>query len=224
MHQTNLLKRYREVKVQGELLCLLPECALFWPEQNLLAIADAHFGKSQTFHKSGIGIPDKSGDDDLDRLSAMLQNTGATRCIFLGDLFHSEFNSFWNEFRNRLNHHSSVEFHLIRGNHDILSPEYYENADLTVHDDSYIVGPFRFVHNIDRHRTNAPPGYVIGGHVHPAVRMKGKGRQSATFRCFLFGTTHALLPAFGSFTGNAQIAPSEDDQVYIVSEDRVLPV
>jgi metallophosphoesterase superfamily enzyme len=66
--------------------------------------------------------------------------------------------------------------------------------------------------------------YNFAGHIHPGVSLRGKGRQALTLPCFYFGTNQAYLPAFGKFTGLARITPCKDDRVYVVAEDKVMPV
>ena len=45
------------VDVAGEQFVLLPQKAVFWPRERLLAIADIHFGKAATFRSFGIPVP-----------------------------------------------------------------------------------------------------------------------------------------------------------------------
>jgi hypothetical protein len=54
--------------------------------------------------------------------------------------------------------------------------------------------------------------------------MKGEGRLKETLPCFYFGIRFAILPAFGSFTGNYAIRPTPDDRVFVVAGDEVVEV
>ena len=62
----------------------------------------------------------------------------------------------------------------------------------------------------------------IAGHLHPAVNVTGKGRQKETLSRFCFSPRFALLPAFGSFTGNQVIRPSPEDRIYVIAGDQVI--
>jgi len=42
--------------------------------------------------------------------------------------------------------------------------------------------------------------------------------------CFWFGRRGAVVPAFGEFTGLAEIDREEDDRVYVVADERVMAV
>jgi metallophosphoesterase superfamily enzyme len=65
---------------------------------------------------------------------------------------------------------------------------------------------------------------VLAGHVHPAVRVGGRGRDRLRLPCFWFGPRVGVLPAFGAFTGTHTITPAPGDRVFAVADDRVLAV
>jgi metallophosphoesterase superfamily enzyme len=66
--------------------------------------------------------------------------------------------------------------------------------------------------------------YALTGHLHPVVCMYGRGRDRLTLPVFWFRQNYAVLPAFGSFTGGYRIYPYQDDRVYAVVPDAVIPV
>ncbi|HYW51445.1 MAG TPA: hypothetical protein VE861_12615, partial [Gemmatimonadaceae bacterium] len=67
-------------------------------------------------------------------------------------------------------------------------------------------------------------GYVLAGHVHPVVQLRGRGRQKLTLPCFAFGGDGALLPAFGEFTGGGVIDPRDWSDIFVIADDTVLPL
>ncbi|MCS6939106.1 MAG: DEAD/DEAH box helicase, partial [Roseiflexus sp.] len=67
-------------------------------------------------------------------------------------------------------------------------------------------------------------GYTLAGHLHPAVRLNGVGRQRVTLPCFWFGAQVGVLPAFGGFTGAALITPEPGDQVFVIADGEVVAV
>ena len=71
---------------------------------------------------------------------------------------------------------------------------------------------------------DVPGLYGLAGHTHPCVNLQGRGREHLRLPCFWFRPTHAVLPAFGAFTGMADVEPDEADRVYVVAGDRVLAV
>ena len=45
------------VHVAGEDLLLLPEKAVYWPAEQMLIVADIHFGKAASFRALGVPVP-----------------------------------------------------------------------------------------------------------------------------------------------------------------------
>ena len=57
---------------------LLPGRAIFLPQSKTLIVADLHLGKSATFRKRGLPVPEGTTKSDLDRLAALLKATQPT--------------------------------------------------------------------------------------------------------------------------------------------------
>lgn len=207
--------------VANEELQLWPQRALFWPDKDILLIADLHLGKINHFRKSGVPVPSKADAKNLELLLELIQLTKAKRIIFLGDLFHSHYNDAWEEFGQLIKHFSELSFELVLGNHDILSQYQYEKHGIILHD-TLTLEPFLLTHHpIENYDGEL---YNIAGHIHPGARMIGRGKQSLMLPCFYFGASVCLLPAFGAFTGLARIAPKENDHVFVIVENKVLKV
>jgi len=201
-------------------LILSPEKALFWEQEKTLVVSDVHLGKSGHFRKHGIAVPQQVNSGNLERLSLLINQTRPDRLIFLGDLFHSEYNREWNEFVRWRWNYNELSIWLTTGNHDILNRQQYESLNLVLIE-QLIHPPFLFRHEpvTDLFEDGL---YPVCGHIHPAVKLKGKGRQRVTLPCFYFSDTHALLPAFGNFTGTHKIKPGKHSNVFAVSEGEIL--
>jgi len=201
-------------------LLLSPEKALFWEEEKTLVVSDVHLGKSGHFRKHGIAVPQQVNSGNLDRLSLLISQTRPNRLIFLGDLFHSDYNREWSEFVRWRWNYSELTFCLTTGNHDILNRQQYEALDLVL-TEQLIHPPFLFRHEpvTDLFENEL---YPVCGHIHPAVTLRGKGRQTMTLPCFCFSTSHALLPAFGNFTGTYKIKPEKHSSVFAVSGSKMI--
>ncbi len=205
----------------GQNFILSSDRALFWVEQNLLIVADPHFGKAQTFREKGIAVPRGTTANDLKRLSGLIKQFRPERLLILGDLVHdriahtAKFNRLIDRWRG---HHGDIQLILINGNHDLGAggPPTAFKIDQVANE--LLIDPFIFTHqpNIDR------PCYGIVGHLHPAVTITGKGRLKETLPCFFFSPRMALMPAFGGFTGNQVIRPTIDDRVYVIAGDEVI--
>lgn len=203
-------------------MVLLPDKAMFWPTEKTLLLADLHLGKVGHFRKSGIPIPHQAEASTLDRLEQLLFQYEPEKMIFLGDLFHSEYNADWLGLNNLMERYPATEYILVAGNHDILDPGNYMESRLIYIKDHYLSGPFILSH--EPMEEVLPGKYNLCGHLHPAVRMEGKARQYMRLSCFYFGDHTGILPAFGSFTGMAVIRPMKDERVYVVAGNKVIPV
>ncbi len=198
---------------------LLAEKAIYLPHHSMLLIADLHFGKVEHFRKNGVGIPSGTSSKDFGKLRNLVLKADATEVVFLGDLFHSDFNNAWFGFQELLHELSEFNFHLVLGNHDIMDESKYENLNICYRME---VGNLILTHEpLD---VIVEDKYNLCGHIHPGVRLKGKGRQNLRLPCFYFGKHTGILPAFGSFTGLHVLKPLADDKVYVVNGNIVVEV
>lgn len=206
-------------EVCGELLTLLPQKAIYWAAKKILIISDLHLGKATHFRKHGLPVPSEVADYNFLDLDALMLATQPKEVILLGDLFHSKINSEWEAFRQWRCQHEGIAFHLVMGNHDILKKETYHECQLTMYALTYQVLPFVFSHEP---LNDATLGYNLAGHIHPSVKVMGKGRQSIKLTCFHFSPLGAVLPAFGNFTGSCIIKPEKTDDVFLILENSVV--
>jgi len=198
---------------------LLPEHAVLWKNTDTLMVSDLHIGKGGHFRKNGVAMPVEVNLENLWKLSGLLIDHKPRRLLLLGDLFHSSFNKEWDQFADMLANFPSLEIILVRGNHDVLPEHHFTNAGISVVD-KLEEGPFVFSHEPLREWE----GYNLCGHVHPAVRLKGGGRQQLRVPCFYFGEKQGMLPSFGYFTGSHVIRPKKKDQIFVSAEGSVLRV
>ena len=214
-------------------MLLLPGRAIYWPERQTLFLADMHLGKAAHFRKEGIHVPENVADDNFERMDQLLEAYAPRRIVVLGDMFHSAPNYEWRQFtdwkRRRLDPLGAT-LTLVKGNHDWAAGQFSDSKEIEAWNELHLP-PFRLVHHADEtpgaEESEAKHGsslYTLGGHVHPAVKMRGKGRQQLTLPCFYFGRNYGLLPAFGAFTGTHILKPHPEDRVYLLLEDRVQEV
>jgi DNA ligase-associated metallophosphoesterase len=211
------------VTVEGETLHLLSEKGIYWPKEQMLLVADVHWGKAATFRSSFLHLPKGTTSNDLGLLSDMLDRTQARQLVFLGDLFHARAGKSrqtlqmiegWRHI------HRKVNMLLVRGNHDRHAGDPPDALQINCVNEPYEVGPFSFTH----HPFEQTIGYNLCGHVHPAVLLRGKGMQSLRLPCFYFGLRQGILPSFGTFTGSSPLQPGRHDRIYVVADQQVIPV
>jgi DNA ligase-associated metallophosphoesterase len=212
----------KEIELLGEELVLLPEKAIFWPHLSTLFFADLHLGKVSHFRKAGIAVPLSAKKATLDRMEDLLLRYVPQSVIILGDLFHSDYNQGWLAFNDLLERYPEIEFVLVEGNHDILASELYHNSRVTLVSGYLERKPFILSH--EPLEIVHDGLYNLCGHVHPSVRMVGKAHQTLRLPCFYFGDHTGILPAFGTFTGNAVIQPLKGEHVYVITKNKVIQV
>lgn len=210
-----------EVEVFGELFELLPQRAIFWKKEKMLLLADMHLGKVNHFRRSGIPVPIKANDKNIEILVDLMWKIKPERVVCLGDMFHSHYNPEWEVFGELVRHFKAASFELVLGNHDIMSEGQYLRKGIKLYD-TLQINQFLFTH----HPLEDLPSnlYNLAGHIHPGVRLDGKGRQSVMLACFHFGKLQGLLPAFGMFTGLARIEPRKEDKVFVIVDNKILNV
>ena len=203
-------------ELAGQKCWLSAERCLYWEQQSTLILSDLHFGKTGHFRKFGIGVPQDVYKEDLHRLFEQIQYFQPREIIITGDLFHSRANQEFEWFAKWRADIAGIKIHLVKGNHDALQNKVYYDLDLEVHENEYVLSPFRFIHNPLHEGSDLLNHYTISGHIHPGVRVSGTGRQSLSFPCFYFSETIAILPAFSKFTGFIVVDTIQTDKVFAI--------
>lgn len=212
-----------DIEVAGETLRLFAECAAHWGRARTLLIADPHFGKAATFRASAIPVPRGTTTHALARLDALIARTGARRVVFLGDYLHArdgrspETLRVLAEWRVA---HAELELTLVRGNHDRRAGDPPGELGVRCVDAPLVESPFVFAH----HPTMSAEGYVLAGHLHPGAPLSGRGRMRERLPCFWFSRDYGVLPAFGDFTGLADVTPEPGDRVIAVADGALMEV
>jgi uncharacterized protein len=210
-----------EVQIAGERLVLMPERCVFWESRSTLLLADTHWGKAAAFRSAGLPVPRGTTVGGLERLDRALSATDARRVLVLGDLLHAREGrapgtmSVLNQWRRA---HPGLELVLVRGNHDRDAGDPPPELEIDCVDEPVQEGPFTLLH---RPRPSAD-GYVLAGHIHPVVRLVGRGRIRERPPCFWIRERYAVLPAFGDFTGGGEVQPLPGDRVYVIAGDVVV--
>lgn len=209
-----------EIEVGGHPMIINAERTLWWPEKRTLFLSDVHLGKATHFRKSGISISGKTGIKDLDRISFQIRDYQPHRVVFLGDLFHSEYNLEWESFVDLRKYFSDSDFILVEGNHDIMDRAFYKRAGVDVIEEGYVESGLEWRH----HPTDANENVQLCGHIHPGVRIHGKARQSITLPCFVSEPHRFILPAFGRLTGKVRYEGPGGTVYYAIAGSEILPI
>lgn len=205
------MKKGKEIRIREHLMVLHPLKALWWPAEDTLICSDVHIGKGSHFRRAGIPVPKLVNAANLWNLVELLEHYTPSKLIFLGDLFHSDKNREWLELVDCLERFPEVQCILVLGNHEFLDQAQYEQLGFRI-ETALLIQDILFTHEPDAaDRSNA---FNICGHLHPAIRLTGKAKQSMRIPCFWQTTDRAIMPAFGEFTGTSTIKPGKNDALY----------
>jgi len=203
-----------------------PSGALFAPDEGLLIVSDLHFEKGSSLARRGSMLPPYDSRDTLLRLSAVIDRLKPKSIIALGDTWHDRHG------HDRMSSDDldlfatlrrGIDWILITGNHD---PDPPRDLGASVLHEIEIAGvTFRHEPNP---QTVEPE---IAGHLHPAAKIRGKGR-SIRRKCFISNKRRCILPAFGTYTGGLNVLdtafiplfPMRDFVTHIVSTDQIYAV
>jgi len=199
-----------------------PSGALWQPDERLLIIADLHLEKGSSFAtRRGSFLPPYDTRATLQRLCDLITRLQPLRIIALGDTWHDD------KGPTRLNEDDAallgslmnrIDFIFIAGNHD---------AKLVGRDTITFVNEVYFNGITFRHEPIVGAQHEIAGHLHPAAKVKGRGR-AVRRRCFVANSNRIILPAFGAYAGGLNVCdlaftplfPKRDFLVHMLGEDR----
>ena len=201
-----------------------PHRCLFWQEEKALIVSDLHFGKTGHFRKNGIAVPTDLYKEDLQRLMDQISFFKPAKIIAVGDLFHSAANKEMDQFIKWRNDFPLIDFILVKGNHDILSDDWYKNAGIIIREGLYRLQQIGFIHDrAELIMDNLPP-FIFSGHLHPGIAVKGMGKQNLRFPCYYFNHQMGILPAFSKFSGIKMMRPKKADTIFAIVDDQIIRV
>ncbi len=208
--------------IKGNRLILHPDKAAYWPAEKALLLSDLHLGKGAHFRRAGIAVPRAISGANFSRLLSLIKVFKPARVLFLGDLFHSDYNQIWPLFCEFTHEHAEVSFELIPGNHDILPEAAYREARMVRQPEILTIGDFSLSHHPLSDEERPAGTYNIYGHIHPCVRLLDSTGNSLRLPAFFFAEQGGILPAFGEFTGCAEVKARIGDRVFVVVEGEVI--
>jgi DNA ligase-associated metallophosphoesterase len=207
-------------------MVLRADRTLWLPEGRTLVVSDLHLGKAAVFRHHGLAVPEGDTERDLGRLSEAIGSCGAGRLVIAGDFFHApaaqsaEVLAAVRGWRER---HAGLAVRLVVGNHDRGAAMPPGDLGFAVSARDWTEGGLTFVHDPEE---AGDEGYAVAGHVHPVLRLKGRGRMGSgpAVPCFWVRRRVLVLPGFGTFTGGAAVRPVVGDRVYAVADGGVVEV
>lgn len=208
------------IEIAGTPCLLDARRALYWHAGQTLLLADVHLGKGEAFRRQGVAVPSGHTQADCDAIEALLDAYRPQRLIVCGDLFHDRIQgdeAWLDAMRALRQRHGQLAFDVVLGNHDRKSPV-LPDLGIGWHG-SIEAAPFVFQHEPQADDR----GYVLAGHLHPVVQLRGLG-DAMRLPALWLRDAIGVLPAFGSFTGGFAVAPAATDRVYALSESSITPL
>jgi len=204
-----------EHSVEGNEFVFYPEKYIYDSSNDCVILSDLHLGKATHFRKNGIAVPKELGQDNLKRLHQILSLHKPKELLILGDLFHSNMNAEWEDFKAFRYHFSKTKFILVEGNHDSFGNKEYQKANIQV------FAKLERQNILYTHEPEESESFNCFGHIHPAIRLKGSALQSLRLPCFYMDNKRLILPAFGEFTGMHALKTTKKTKVFAIVENKI---
>lgn len=186
-------------EVAGQELVFDTSGVVLWPSESVLIVADLHLEKGSSHAERRIFLPPYDTAATLAALTKAIDRYAPKIIICLGDSFHDRraAGRIADADRNTIfNLQAGRSWFWVSGNHDPEAPAGL-GGDAC---DELGLGNLIFRHE----PTSGPMPGEIAGHLHPAAKIRGRGR-SVRRRCFASDGNRLVLPAFGAFTGGLNV-------------------
>jgi uncharacterized protein len=209
-----------DVELGSVRLTLLPQHAIWRPETSTVYVADLHWGKEADWRAQGLPVGNGPLGDDLQRLSAVLQQTGAQRLVVLGDLLHARAShavSVIQQVQTWREGWPELEWLLVRGNHDRRAGDPPAEWGLRCVDEPHSDDGVLLRHYPPAEAVDEP---TLSGHWHPTVRLRVAGER-LTVPCFCQRALSLVLPAFSSLARGQRFPVEMGDRIFPVTAERV---
>ena len=210
---------YYRVAIADQELVLLGDRAAYCPHSRSLFVADVHLGKARSFRSLGVPVPGGTTDTGLARLTRLIERWQPRAVYVLGDLLHGpavQHSAVIDKLAAWRKCLPQIELVLVRGNHDKRAGDPPPRCGIRIAEDGLRAGPWVLCHEP---RDDAA-GYVLAGHLHPAYRLRGR-YDSVRLPAFWLRPRHAVLPAFGEFTGAMSLRLQAGDRIVVSDGERV---
>lgn len=184
------------IQLAGQHLLLDPAGAVWWPERQVLAVADLHLEKGSACAVRGHLVPPWDTRATLDRLSLVLRRYAPRVVLALGDSFHDQHGAgrLQAADADRITAMAKAhEFVWLLGNHDPTPPEGLPGSVAHQWSSDGLV----FQHQADGQNE-------VSGHYHPKASVETRGGR-ITRPCFVAAPHRLMLPAFGAYTGGLDV-------------------
>jgi DNA ligase-associated metallophosphoesterase len=212
-----------KIQVANQDIELLPEKALIWHEEHLLALSDVHLGKADSYQAAGVPVPSGSHREDLELISQLIHKYQIKKVVILGDWIHNRHSLSeivlrdLHEFFTVL---KEVHWTLLLGNHEKGVHDLMHDLPFHLVEEEIQMGPFLMTHG---HKNPNSELFQIRGHIHPQVRVS-TGPLSLRMPCFVLEKNSLTIPAFGSLTGGFIVKRQASNRIFAIGGKEIFEV
>lgn len=182
-------------------LALVPDLsgALWLPQERTLVVADLHLEKGSAYAARGVFLPPYDSATTLSALAGAILRHAPARVIALGDSFHDR------QAQARIapadlaalrRLQSGRDWLWVTGNHDPEIDREMGGESAT----GLTLAGVSLRHEPDPAET----GFEIAGHLHPAAKVRMRGRALRR-RCFALSGRRCVMPAMGAYAGGLNL-------------------
>ncbi len=186
------------------------ETSLYLKKEQILIIADTHFGFEESLHMQGVLVPKTQYKQMIEQLKRILSKCKCKKIIINGDIKHEfgritrqewkDINSFI-DFCNK----NFEDIIFVKGNHDPML-KFVINKQKIKEVKEFVVGNVLIVHGdyvpVSLEKT------IIIGHEHPAIILRSEAKREK-YKCFIKGkykkSVLIVEPSFNPLTEGSDI-------------------
>lgn len=196
----SLLQAATEAFMLGR-LAIMPDLsgALWLPEERTLIVADLHLEKGSAYAARGVFLPPYDSTATLAALGAAILRRNPARVIALGDSFHDR------RAEERISAESLATLRLLQRGRDWLWVTGNHDPEISREMGGETAAMLSLAGVALRHEPDpAETGYEIAGHLHPAAKVRMRGRALRR-RCFALSERRCIMPAMGAYAGGLNL-------------------
>jgi len=173
--------------------------ALWLPEERTLVVADLHLEKGSSYAKRGVFLPPYDSAATLATLAAAIARHAPARVIALGDSFHDR------EAGERFGAAERATLAALQAGRDWLWVTGNHDPQIGGGLGGEVVASLSLAGVTLRHEPDAAEaGFEIAGHLHPAAKLRLRGRALRR-RCFALSARRCVMPAMGAYAGGLNL-------------------
>lgn len=201
------------MKIFNKFKIIKPYPALYLDELKAVIITDLHLGLEGIMAEEGFTVPKFQLRELKKDIEEVLDREEVEKLIILGDLkqkFGETSFPEWDEINEFLDlvEEKVEEVIITKGNHDNYLKRATSKRDKTELVERYEIEDILFAHGHDLSLEAFTKDYIVIGHEHPAIELKGE-IASEKIKCFLYGQLKEkkilVVPAFSQIACGSKV-------------------